>query len=150
MPRVFASLDEVRAALGEPIGPSEPLVITQERIDAFADATGDHQWIHVDPVRAATGPFGTTIAHGYLTLSLVPQFGEQLYTIDFGSARVNYGANKIRFPAPVPVGSELRSTVTFTDIAENAAGAVLTLRVVVDAGGAKPALVMEMLMMVAN
>ena len=148
--RTFTSIDEIRAALGETIGPTEPLTIEQDRIDAFATATGDHQWIHVDPERAADGPYGATIAHGYLTLSLIPQFAAQLVAIEFGTARINYGANKVRFPAPVPVGSQLRATVTFTDVAESAAGAVLTARYVIDGGGAKPACVAETLVLVVG
>lgn len=146
MSRTFTSLDDVRAAIGEEIGPSEPIVIDQERINAFADATGDHQWIHVDAERAAAGPFGTTIAHGYLTLSLVPLFGADLFALDFGGARINYGANKVRFPSPVPVNSSLTATATFADLTESAAGAVLTVKYVVTAqGAAKPALVAETL-----
>ena len=148
--RKFGSLAQVRAVRGEVIGPSEPLIVDQGRIDAFAVATGDHQWIHTDPVRAAAGPYGVTIAHGYLTLSLIPQFAAGLVSLDFGSARVNYGVNKVRFPAPVPVGSQLRATVTFTDINESAAGAVLTARYVIDGGAAKPACVAETLVLVVG
>ncbi len=149
MTRTFTDLDQVRAAVGEELGPSTPLVIDQDRIDAFAAATGDHQWIHVDPERAAAGPFGTTIAHGYLTLSLLPLFGADLYRLDFGGARINYGANKIRFPAPVPVGSTLTATATVTDVTDGPAGAVLTVKYVVSAAGAaKPALVAETLVVV--
>ncbi|MDA3624064.1 MaoC family dehydratase [Saccharopolyspora sp. WRP15-2] len=146
MPRTFTSLGEVEAALGEELGPTEPLVITQERINAFADSTGDHQWIHVDPERAASGPYGSTIAHGYLTLSLLPHFGQQLFALDFGTARINYGLNKVRFPAPVPVGSALRARATFADLQKSATGATLTTHYTVDLeGAAKPACVAEML-----
>lgn len=148
MPRIFTSTDEVRAALGETIGPSEPLLIDQERITAFADTTDDQQWIHVDPERAATGPYGATIAHGYLTLSLLPHFGRQLFELDFGSARVNYGINKVRFPAPVPVQTQLRATVTFTEVTDGTAGTVLTAKYVIDAGAAKPACVAETLVLI--
>lgn len=149
MARSFTSLDEVRAAVGEQIGPSSPITIDQQRIDVFAEATGDHQWIHVDPVRAKDGPFGTTIAHGYLTLSLLPLFGADLYELDFGGARINYGANKVRFPSPVPVDSELTATATVVDVAESAAGAVLTVKYAVTAtGAAKPACVAETLVVV--
>lgn len=149
MTRAFTSLDEIRAALGEEIGPSEPLTITQERINAFADATGDHQWIHVDAERAATGPYGTTIAHGYLTLSLIPLLGGGLFNLGFGSAKINYGANKVRFPSPVPVNSVLRASATFTDLSESAAGAVVTVKYVVTADGAeKPACVAETLVVI--
>ncbi|MDA3644210.1 MaoC family dehydratase [Saccharopolyspora indica] len=146
MLRTFTSLAEVEAAFGDELGPTEPLVITQERIDAFADATGDHQWIHTDPARAASGPYGSTIAHGYLTLSLLPHFGRQLFALDFGTARINYGVNKVRFPAPVPVGSALRARATFADLRESANGATLTTRYTVEREGAeKPACVAEML-----
>lgn len=107
--RKFASLDELGRELGQVVGTSEWIAITQQHIDEFARATGDLQWIHVDPVRAAAGPFGTTIAHGFLTLSLLPQMGAS--AIDIGGVRmgVNYGLNKVRFIAPVPVGSRLRA-----------------------------------------
>ncbi|GAB19626.1 putative 3-hydroxyacyl-thioester dehydratase [Gordonia effusa NBRC 100432] len=146
MTRAFTSLDEIRDAIGEEIGPSEPLTITQDRINAFADATGDHQWIHIDAERAAAGPFGTTIAHGYLTLSLIPLLGAGLFSLGFGGAKINYGSNKVRFPSPVPVDSVLRATATFTDLTESSAGAVLTVKYVVTADGAtKPACVAETL-----
>ncbi|GAB3150249.1 MaoC family dehydratase [Amycolatopsis stemonae] len=149
MTRVFSSPDEVRAALGEELGPTGWLVVEQNRIDAFAEATGDHQWIHTDPVKAADGPFGSTIAHGFLTLSLIPQFARELYNLDFGSARINYGLGKVRFPAPVPVGSRLRATATFTDLADSPAGHTVTTRYVVELdGAAKPACVAEMLVVV--
>ncbi|MBF6088415.1 MaoC family dehydratase [Nocardia cyriacigeorgica] len=150
MTRVFTSLDDIRAALGEQIGPSEPLVVDQERITAFADATGDQQWIHVDPERAATGPYGTTIAHGYLTLSLLPHFGRSLVSFEFGSARINYGVNKVRFPAAVPAGSELHASVTLSDIAESPAGALVTTKYVVWGGASKPACVAETLVLIVE
>ncbi|WP_188189697.1 MaoC family dehydratase [Nonomuraea sp. SYSU D8015] len=143
-PRVFTSLEEVGSALGEPLGPGDWLVVGQERIDAFAAATGDHQWIHVDPARAATGPFGRAIAHGYLTLSLIPGFGQRLFRLDLGRARVNYGVNKVRFPSPVPAGSRLRALATFAELRESAAGALLTTRYTIELdGGGKPACVAE-------
>ncbi|MFF0454738.1 MaoC family dehydratase [Nocardia africana] len=148
MIRTFTGLDEVRAALGDQLGPSDPLTVDQARIDAFAEATGDHQWIHVDTTRAADGPFGRTIAHGYLTLSLLPQFGAQLFALEFGTARVNYGVDKVRFPAPVPVDSALSCTATFTDLRDTPAGAILTTRYVVQAAdAAKPACVADTLVL---
>jgi acyl dehydratase len=99
---------ELSEHVGKPLGESSWVEITQERIDLFADATGDHQWIHVDPDRAKSGLFGTTIAHGYLTLSLAAGFLDELLTIDGAGMAVNYGLNKVRFTAPVPVGSRLR------------------------------------------
>ena len=151
MTRHFTSADELRAAIGEEIGPSDPIVIDQARIDAFAEATGDHQWIHVDPARAADGPFGTTIAHGFLTLSLVPLFGANLYSLDFGSSKINYGADKIRFPAPVPVDSSLTATATFTDVKEGSSGLTVGLMYVVTVeGAARPSLVAQTLVVVVD
>ncbi len=113
-PRIFTSPAELKAAVGERLGYTNWLEVDQKRIDLFAEATGDHQWIHVDPEKAAAGPFGTTIAHGYLTLSLLPLFGPQLMAVEGVKMGVNYGTNKVRFPAPVPVGSRLRATATIT------------------------------------
>ncbi|MFM2239822.1 MAG: hypothetical protein RJA69_1196 [Pseudomonadota bacterium] len=110
--KVFASLQDVASCVGQEVAVSEWTTITQEQIDLFARATGDHQWIHVDPQRAAEGPFGTTIAHGYLTLSLVPTFFESAMRIDNVRMSINYGLNKVRFMAPVPVNSRLRARIT--------------------------------------
>lgn len=143
----LAELDEL---VGKPLPPGEWVTVDQKRIDTFADAADDPQWIHTDPGRAAAGPYGATIAHGYLTLSLLPHFGRELFAFDFGSARVNYGVNKVRFPAPVPVGSALRATVTFTDIDENPAGHVISARYVVESGAVKPACVAETLVLVVR
>src|SRR5258707_11716206 len=107
--RTFESVADLAAIKGESIGESEWVTISQEDVNMFADATGDHQWIHVDPERAAKGPFGTTIAHGYLTLSLLPQLMHGLYTVKGITMAINYGLNKVRFPAPVPVGSKVRA-----------------------------------------
>ena len=108
MGTVFNEPADLKDAIGKHLGYSEWLEVTQERIDTFADATGDHQWIHVDPERAKSGPFGATIAHGYLTLSLVSMFLPQMIRVENISMGVNYGCNKVRFPAPVPVGSKIR------------------------------------------
>ncbi|WP_404302766.1 MaoC family dehydratase [Alicycliphilus denitrificans] len=108
MAQVFNSAAAVLQAVGQDLGTTGWLAITQERIDTFADATGDHQWIHVDPVRAQGGPFGTTIAHGYLTLSLANLFLPQLVQYQGLKMGVNYGCDKVRFPAPVPVGARVR------------------------------------------
>ena len=107
--RVFESLAELKPLVGEEVAVSDWVTVTQQRIDQFAEATGDHQWIHVDPQRAARGPFGTTIAHGYLTLSMLPLFADS--AIGFRNVRmsVNYGLNRVRFMSPVPAGSELRA-----------------------------------------
>lgn len=117
-PRIFTSVDDLKAAVGEQLGYTDWLEIDQKRIDLFAEATGDHQWIHVDPEKAAKGPFGTTIAHGYLTLSLLPLFGPQLLSVEGVTMGVNYGTNKVRFPAPVPAGSRLRATATISSVEE--------------------------------
>ena len=106
--RVFSGLDELVTATGEQLGHSDWHTITQQEVNLFAEATGDNQWIHVDTARAAAGPFGGTIAHGYLTLSLVPRLARQIYRVDGVRMSINYGANKVRFPAPVPVGARVR------------------------------------------
>ncbi|MFI0818413.1 MaoC family dehydratase [Streptomyces sp. NPDC021098] len=143
-PRIFTSPEELRAAVGEELGPTDWLEIDQKRIDLFADATGDHQWIHVDAEKAAAGPFGTTIAHGYLTLSLLPHFSPRLLRVEGVTMGVNYGTNKVRFPSPVPVGSRLRATGRIAEVAEVKDGIQLTLTVTVEReGGTKPACVAE-------
>ncbi|MFJ9418086.1 MULTISPECIES: MaoC family dehydratase [unclassified Streptomyces] len=143
-PRVFASVDELQGAVGEELGPSDWLEIDQKRIDLFADATGDHQWIHVDPEKAAAGPFGTTIAHGYLTLSLLPTLVPRLMRVDNVKMGINYGTNKVRFPATVPVGSRLRATAKIAEVAEVKGGVQLTTVVTIEReGGDKPVCVAE-------
>jgi len=104
----IARLEDLRGLVGQEIGVSDWVLVDQERIDAFAHATGDHQWIHVDPARAAGGPFGATVAHGYLTLSLLPLMFESGFAVDDVKMGLNYGLNRVRFPAPVRVGSRLR------------------------------------------
>ena len=142
--RVFEGLDQVEAAIGEHVGHSDWMEITQERIDAFADATGDHQWIHVDPERAAQGPYGATIAHGYLTLSLIPVLGNQVMEINGFRMMINYGSDKVRFPAPVPVGSRIRAGVELTSLETKTSGVQLTSRVTVEIeGGDRPAVVAD-------
>ena len=142
--RVFSTLDEVAAAVGEDLGTSEWVSIEQDRVDRFADATGDHQWIHVDVERARTGPFGGTIAHGYLTLSLVPWLGSQVFELATPGAKLNYGVNKVRFPHPVKVGSRVRARVSIADVVDIPAGKQLTLGYVVEIEGeTKPACVAE-------
>jgi acyl dehydratase len=110
--RVLDDLDQLAGMAGEELGTSDWLEIDQERVNAFAEATGDHQWIHVDVDRAAAGPFGGTIAHGYLTLSLIPFLGAQVFSLETPGARLNYGVNKVRFPSPLPVGSRIRNQLT--------------------------------------
>jgi acyl dehydratase len=135
-------IDDLEAGLE--LGPSTWREVTQERVDGFADATGDHQWIHVDPERAAQGPFGGTIAHGYLTLSMLPQASFELMRIEDASAAINYGLNKVRFPAPVPVGSRIRASFRIADVAEVEGGVqVTTVATVERDGGEKPVCVAE-------
>ncbi|MDO3396692.1 MaoC family dehydratase [Nocardioides sp. SOB44] len=142
--RVFTSLDEVSEAAGQELGTSEWVEIDQQRVDTFADATGDHQWIHVDVERAKDGPFGGTIAHGYLTLSLVPWLGSKVFSFDTPGAKLNYGVNKVRFPNPVRVGSRIRATVTLGEVTDIPAGKQATVRYTVEIDGAdKPACVAE-------
>ena len=133
-------LDGLKALAGQDLGHSSWLEVTQERVNQFADATGDHQWIHVDPERAATGPFGGPIAHGYLTLSLViPLFGEIL-KIDGIRMGVNYGLEKVRFPHPVRVGSKIRLQASVVSVEEVPGGAQTTLDFIVQIDGVeKPA-----------
>ncbi|MEV4948474.1 MaoC family dehydratase [Streptomyces sp. NPDC053755] len=143
-PRIFTSAEELRAAVGEQLGHSEWLEIEQKRIDLFADATGDHQWIHVDPERAAAGPFGTTIAHGYLTLSLLPALVPQIMRVEGMKMGINYGTEKVRFPAPVPVGSRLRAGAVLTKVEEAGGGVQVTATVTIEReGGDKPVCVAE-------
>ena len=107
--RTFEKISDLQGLVGQELGVSEWMTITQEQINKFADATGDHQWIHIDPERARSGPFGTTIAHGFLTLSLLPEMTARAFRVTETRMGVNYGLNKVRFTAPVPVGSRLRS-----------------------------------------
>ncbi len=142
--RVFSSAEDLRAAVGEEIGVSSWLTITQERIDQFAQATGDQQWIHIDPERAADGPFGTTIAHGFLTLSLMVPFMSELYRVEKRRLAVNYGLNKVRFPAPVPVGSRLRCRLSLASVDDVEGGVHITFGVVLERdGGDRPVCVAE-------
>jgi acyl dehydratase len=130
--------------VGESFGPSSWIEIAQERIDAFADATDDHQWIHVDPERAKDGPFGTTIGHGYLTLSLLPVMSYEVVPRHEGGMAINYGLNKVRFPAPVPVGSRLRATFEVADVDAQDWGAQVTMKATIEReGGDKPVCVAE-------
>ena len=143
-PRIFTSADELTAVVGEQLGYSDWLEIDQKRIDLFADATGDHQWIHVDTEKAAAGPFGTTIAHGYLTLSLLPTLVPQVMRVENVKMGINYGTDKVRFPAPVPVGSRLRATAVLKEVTETGGGVQVSTAVTVEReGGDKPVCVAE-------
>ena len=142
--RVFTTFDELGKAVGEDLGTSEWLEVTQDRVDAFADATGDHQWIHVDVERAKDGPFGGTIAHGYLTLSLIPQFNPELFRLETPGARLNYGVNKVRFPNPVRVGSRIRASAQIVEVSDVPAGKQMVTRYTIEIEGeSKPACVAE-------
>jgi acyl dehydratase len=145
MPTVFENPAELKNAVGKQLGQSEWLEITQQRIDQFAEATGDHQWIHVDPERAKQGPFGATIAHGYLTQSLVSYFLPQIVTVKGIAMGINYGADRLRFPAPVPVGSRIRGSAELVDAQDTKDGAVQAkVRVTVEIEGSdRPACVIE-------
>jgi acyl dehydratase len=137
-------LDELRKLSGSDLGTSSWIEITQDRVNTFADATGDHQWIHVDVEKAAAGPFGAPIAHGYLTLSLfVPLFTE-LLDVRGVTTKVNYGLNKVRFPSPVPVGSRIRLTARLASVEDVAGGVQVTVDGTIEIeGGAKPAAVLQ-------
>jgi len=140
----IATLASLQARVGQALAISEWVAIDQARIDLFAQATGDHQWIHVDPVRAAAGPFGTTIAHGFLTLSLLPLLVGETVLIDDVTMGVNYGLNKVRFPSPVPVGSRLRARVALLAYEPIGGGAQLTMAVTIEREGSdKPVCVAE-------
>ncbi len=144
--RVFSGLDEFELAVGTHLGFSGWHVITQERIDRFAEATGDVQWIHTDPVRAASGPFGTTIAHGYLSLSLIPMMLGEIYRVDGMSMGINYGSNRVRFPAMVPVDSRLRAGAELVALDWRPVGVQVTVLVTVEReGGDKPVCIAELL-----
>ena len=139
-------IDDLKTKVGEELGVSDWYEVTQERIDAFADATGDHQWIHVDPEKATDTPFGGTIAHGLFTLSLGPRFGASIFTIENVAFALNYGFGKVRFPAPVPVGSRLRMRATLTAADDVAGGVQFTVTQTFEVeGGEKPVCVAESL-----
>jgi len=140
----FNGLAELIAAEGEQLGPTEWLDITQDRVDLFADATDDHQWIHVDPERAAGGPFGGTIAHGLLTLSLIPHFTQQLYRVGNVAMAINYGYNRVRFITPVRVGARLRARAEIASVAQLDGAVQATLDTTIEIEGSeKPAAVAE-------
>ena len=145
--RTITGLDELKAAAGEELGTSDWHEVTQDDIDAFADVTGDHQWIHVDPERAASGPFGTTVAHGYLTLSLVPVLVSSLLDYAGWPVKINYGSNKVRFITPVQAGARIRVHQRITGAEEVSGNGVrVTSEMTVEIEGqAKPALVGEII-----
>jgi len=143
----YESLDDLRAASGTHLGWTDWMEITQERVNLFADATGDHQWIHVDVERAvAESPFGGPVAHGYLTLALSNLFLPQLIAVPAASAGVNYGTGRVRFPAPVPVGSRVRGGAEITEVDDIPGGLQTTITITIEVEGSpKPACVIESL-----
>ncbi|MDO9407804.1 MaoC family dehydratase [Patulibacter sp.] len=146
MTRVVDGAEGLRALVGTRLGVGDWLLVDQERIDGFARVTGDDQWIHVDPVRAADGPFGTTVAHGWLTASLIPVLVRGIYRVEGVRSAVNYGSDRVRFPAPVPVGSRLRATVDLEELLDVAGGVQLTNLVTVEReGGDRPVCVARVL-----
>ncbi|HEX9031350.1 MAG TPA: MaoC family dehydratase [Streptosporangiaceae bacterium] len=144
--KIYNGADELEASVGEELGPTEWLTIDQDRVNGFADVTEDHQWIHVDAERAAAGPFGGTIAHGFLTLSLLPHLTSALRGVEGVRMGVNYGLNKVRFPAPVRVGSRIRARAETVSAERTPDGAVQVVnRVTIEIeGGSKPACVADM------
>jgi len=142
--RTFNGPDDVAAAVGEHLGHTEWQTITQEQVNLFADATDDHQWIHVDAERAATGPFGSTIAHGFLTLALIPSLGGKLFQLEGITMGINYGTNKVRFPQPVPVGARIRAGVEVLEATPGRQGMQVVWKYVIEIEGLdKPACVAE-------
>ncbi len=132
---VFATIAELQDKVGEELGVSDWIEVTQARIQLFADATGDHQWIHLDPARAQAGPFGTTIAHGFLTLSLLPEMSAHAFAVSDTRMGVNYGLNRVRFPAPVPSGSRLRGRFKLLKFEAIEGGAQMTVEVKMEREG---------------
>lgn len=142
--RVFTDLDDLAAAAGQHLGYTDWQAITQEQVNAFAEATGDDQWIHVDPERARGGPFGGTIAHGYLTLALIPRLARQLFRVEGLAMAVNYGTNKVRFPSPVSVGARVRAGAELVSVTPTSQGSQVVFRYRIEIeGGEKPACVAE-------
>jgi acyl dehydratase len=143
--QTFATPDDLLKRIGEQLGHSEWHDITQDRIDAFAEATEDRQWIHIDPERAKSGPFGTTVAHGFLTLSLVPVLVSEIYRVDGVRMALNYGLDKVRFPAPVPVGSRVRAGAELLGADPTSDGGIqVRARITIEReGGDKPVCVAE-------
>ena len=144
--RTITGLEELKAAEGEELGPSDWHEVTQDAVNAFAEVTGDHQWIHVDVERAKETPFGGTIAHGYYTLSLAPMFSEQIVGFEGFAFGINYGLDKVRFPAPLPVGSKVRMRGRVASVQDIAGGVQLTLELTFEReGGDKPVCVAQAL-----
>lgn len=144
--RTFGTLSELQPLVGQELGVSEWVTVTQERIDTFAQATGDHQWIHTEPERARVGPYGCTIAHGFLTLSLMPEMAATAYRVTEARMGVNYGLNRVRFPSPVRSGSKVRGRFKLLEYVPLEGGAQITLECTMEReGGDKPVCVAESL-----
>lgn len=142
--RLFHSVDDLRGFVGSELGTSDWHLVDQVRIDRFAQVTEDEQWIHVDPERAADGPYGTTIAHGFLSVSLIPVMLNEIYQVEGAALRVNYGLNRVRFPAPVPSGARIRGTAVLLSLDDLESSVQVTLRTTVNReGGGKPVCVAE-------
>ena len=140
----FQTLAELQALIGQELGTSDWITVDQERINLFAEATGDHQWIHVDPVRAAAGPFRTTVAHGFLTLSLLPEMSASAFEVDDATMGVNYGLNRVRFPSPVAVDSRVRGHFKLISFEPVQGGAQMVVEVTMEREGSdKPVCVAE-------
>ena len=137
--RVFSNVAEFTAAKGQELGHSDWHDVTQEQVNTFADATGDHQWIHVDLERAAAGPFGGPIAHGFLTLAMLPVLTHEIYRIEHLTMAVNYGLDRVRFPSPVPVGARIRAAATLREVKETSLGQLCYSRVAIEVEGQRKA-----------
>jgi len=147
--RAFADVEELKKSVGEVLGESPWVTVSQEMIDRSADATGDHQWIHVDRERAKASPFGTTIAHGFLTLSLVPRLIDQVYSVGKVMARLNYGCNKVRFTQPVPSGSRIRARIRLADVEDTPKGVRITSEATIQLDGSdRPACIADLVAVV--
>jgi acyl dehydratase len=144
--RSFADVQELKTAVGEVLGESDWVTVSQEMIDRFAEATGDYQWIHVDRERAKSSPFGNTIAHGFLTLSLIPRLLDKVYTVGSVAARLNYGCNKVRFIQPVPSGARIRARIRLAEVDETPKGVRVTSEATVALEGSdRPACIAELM-----
>jgi acyl dehydratase len=146
MTTIINGIDELKSKVGDHVGYSDWHEVTQEQVNLFADATGDHQWIHIDVEKAKAGPFGGPIAHGYLTLSLTPVLLAEVMAVTGISMGVNYGLNKLRFPSPVPVGSKLRAGAKLLEVTDVSGGVQVAIEVTFEVeGGTKPVCVAEVL-----
>ncbi|GAA4283501.1 3-hydroxyacyl-thioester dehydratase HtdZ [Brevibacterium daeguense] len=142
--RTIQGMAELETLIGQQLGESSWVTIDQEMINLFADATGDHQWIHIDEERAKAGPFGSTIAHGFLTLSLLPRLGAEVMDVSGMKMKINYGLNKVRFPKPVPAGSKVRDVVSLKEVERKSSGVQVVMNHVIEIEGSdRPACIAE-------